>query len=53
MRGEPRYSPAEQRHRMKQFERWVKRARKDWRRGYAVILMSFKDYTHLLQKKAS
>jgi len=51
VKGEPKYSHAEQRARMRLFETWVLRARKDWKRGYAVILMSFKDYTKLLQKE--
>ena len=51
MKGEPKYSPAEQRARMRQFEALVRRARVDWRRGYAVVVMSFRDYTKLLQRK--
>jgi len=44
---EPKYSKAEQREHMREFERMVTRARKDWRRGYAVVLLSFRDYLRL------
>jgi hypothetical protein len=53
MKGEPKYTAAEQRARMRQFEAMVRRARADWRRGYAVVLMSFRDYTKLLRREKS
>lgn len=46
------YPPAEQRERMAEFERWVKDARSAWRRGEAVVLLSFGEYLDLTAKKA-
>lgn len=43
----PDYTKAEQRERMREFERWVLRAREDWRAGIAVVLMSYRDYLEL------
>ena len=45
--NEPGYTAAEQRTRMAEFERMVKRARKDWRAGYATVIMSFREYLTL------
>ena len=47
---EPKYSRQEQRARMAEFERAVKRARADWRRGYAYIILSFEEYCERLRR---
>lgn len=41
------YSPAEQKRRMAQFEKWVKRARADWAAGYAVMIIPYGEWLDL------
>lgn len=46
--AEPKYTKVEQTARMRDFERLVKQARRDWRRGYAIVILSFPEYVRLL-----
>jgi hypothetical protein len=41
------YQPAVQKKRMAQFEKWVKRARADWRAGYAVMIIPYGEWLDL------
>jgi hypothetical protein len=36
---------------MREFDRWVERAREDWRRGIATVIMSFGDYLVLQARR--
>lgn len=45
--SEPRYTAKEQRERMADFERQVKKARTSWRRGRAYVILSIEEYFDL------
>lgn len=51
MAREPRYTQAEQRERMREFERHVRLARAAWRRGDAYVILSFTEYLQLTKKQ--
>lgn len=38
------YPPAEQKRRMAQFDKWVRRARTDWANGYAVMIIPYGEW---------
>jgi hypothetical protein len=48
---EPRYTRAEQRERMRAFERHVRLARAAWRRGEAFVILSFGEYLQLTKRR--
>jgi hypothetical protein len=47
----PTYTPAEHKAHMRDFERQVIAARSAWRRGQAVVILSFKRYLQLTKRK--